>query len=363
INEMMGNYDTVKQDKNFEFNLDNEYVRAPLYSTEYEKKFLYEPDPMPPYWANLEGYILSEAEAWAKANGVSLSVSVINMGEPGFDASMEGLIVDQSVRYGALISEYHSGSVTLMGVAEVDESKMVPDFVTHNYEKAEDWAERYGIPISISWDDDAEGKVGDVVKQDPKPYTSIDDCEKLKITVKTKVYDIRFNSNGHGSAPGAWSVEIPKDSDESLPWLSSVVEGSDTYNFLGWYTDKTGGSRVYSSYDVSSDVTLYAHWERVHEHTWEVVTEATCTEAGLKRCTQCETTMEIPALGHDYKWDSGSDATCTDDGSVTYKCSRCGATYTDAIPALGHDWVDDLDDDGNPTGGKHCSRCGIAYTE
>lgn len=35
------------------------------------------------------------------------------------------------------------------------------------------------------------------------------------------------------------------------------------YNFLGWYTSKSGGSKYDGSQTFSSDVTLYAHWEKI----------------------------------------------------------------------------------------------------
>ena len=83
VNNVMGNYKTITQAKNHSFSLNNEYERPELISTEYEHKFLYEPDPMPPYWATLEGMTTSEALAWAAANGVSLSVNTIKAGESG----------------------------------------------------------------------------------------------------------------------------------------------------------------------------------------------------------------------------------------------------------------------------------------
>lgn len=35
------------------------------------------------------------------------------------------------------------------------------------------------------------------------------------------------------------------------------------YNFLGWYTSKSGGSKYDGSQKFSSDVTLYAHWQKI----------------------------------------------------------------------------------------------------
>ncbi len=42
------------------------------------------------------------------------------------------------------------------------------------------------------------------------------------------------------------------------------------YNFIGWYTSKDGGSKIYNDDVVNIDcnMTLYAHWEAVHIHNY-----------------------------------------------------------------------------------------------
>lgn len=39
---------------------------------------------------------------------------------------------------------------------------------------------------------------------------------------------------------------------------------------------------------------------------------------------------------HDYQVESRVEATCTQDGSITYKCDKCGDEYTETIDATGH---------------------------
>ena len=82
---------------------------------------------------------------------------------------------------------------------------------------------------------------------------------------------------------------------------------------------------------------------------WATVKEATCTEAGLDelRCTVCDAvldTREPVALGHtagEVTYENVSDATCTEGGSgdaVIY-CTVCGeelSRETTTVPALGH---------------------------
>lgn len=87
------------------------------------------------------------------------------------------------------------------------------------------------------------------------------------------------------------------------------------------------------------------------EHTygeWEVVTPATCGEAGLEKavCTVCghEETREIPATG-EHTWDAGvvtKEPTCTEKGERTYNCTICSETKVENIDMIAHsygNWV------------------------
>ena len=73
----------------------------------------------------------------------------------------------------------------------------------------------------------------------------------------------------------------------------------------------------------------------------------------------------LPQQSHAYAVVSKTDATCTDEGETNYKCTLCGATYSETIPALEHV---DKDNDGicdvckeQMTGGEHCKYCGKVH--
>lgn len=115
------------------------------------------------------------------------------------------------------------------------------------------------------------------------------------------------------------------------------------------------------------------------EHTWseyEVVTPATCTDAGkeVRTCTveACGATSDrtITKLGH--KLDEGTVTTaptCTEDGIRTKTCTREGCEYTEEVaePKLGHVMV--LDPEKNTynctTDGLEALKCdrNCGYTE
>ena len=95
------------------------------------------------------------------------------------------------------------------------------------------------------------------------------------------------------------------------------------------------------------EVTCEHDWD-----DWDVDTEPTCTEDGLKvrECSKCGETEEdvIPATGHAWgEWDVETEPTCTEDGLKVRECSNCGETEEDEIPATGHNHSDEwaYDDD------------------
>ena len=350
INNVMGNYKTISQTKNFEFSLDDEYVRPVLFSSEYEHKYLYEPDPMPAYWAQLEGVSTSEAQKWASANGVSLNINTIKYNDANYDKAYEGLVVSQSPRYGSLISEYKSGTVTVMGPSQIDPNKQVPDFIEHSYSKAIAWAKEHGIPYSIDFNTDIEGKVGDVIKQTPEAGTDISRVEKLKLVVKAGKQTIRFDANGHGSAPNP-IVIITGDPDVTFKSLAAVTEGGIKYEFMGWYTDKTAGEKVTSTADVGGDVTLYARWAKADEvkYTYSFVVDGNVIDSGTVKSGEAPVAPAnpskegysfagwSPSVGPIYEdtefvanWEK-NEPTCDDEGATNYG-QPAPCVYPDPTP-------------------------------
>ena len=101
-----------------------------------------------------------------------------------------------------------------------------------------------------------------------------------------------------------------------------------------------------------------AHWKQCGtcgyvgsgraNHTWQVVSNATCNSGGAKRCTTCGRTETSPALGH--SWDNN---TWQIDGSNHWhRCTRCGATKDVAA----HNWT--YSNVNASTHDKTCTICG-----
>lgn len=222
IKEVMGEYKTVNQEKTFEFSSLYPYVRPAFYSTEYENKFLYEPEPMPAYWAELSGMSFADAMNWASSNGVSLSVNYIKVGDANYNASLDGLVVDQSPRYGALISEYSKGTITVMGTGEIDESKQVPNFVGKSYEKVREWSNAYGVQRKVEYvETNKDSEVGTVIKQEPTAGTMIEKCiADGGVTVYIGYKNLGNSSNLNG-----------KTTSQIKEWVNNNLAYGATYSY------------------------------------------------------------------------------------------------------------------------------------
>ena len=101
---------------------------------------------------------------------------------------------------------------------------------------------------------------------------------------------------------------------------------------------------------------------------WTVITEATCTQSGLKSrvCNVCGTKQvsTIAKIDHDVDaWTIVKEPTCTEDGLKEGYCKRCNQHVTVTIPRLGHQYegvVQGVDPNCTEPGWRsgYCSRCG-----
>jgi uncharacterized repeat protein (TIGR02543 family) len=76
---------------------------------------------------------------------------------------------------------------------------------------------------------------------------------------KAKSYTVRLAANG-GKVAGKASASVKRAYSSKLGKLS--IPKRTGYQFLGWYTSKSGGTKVTSATKVTKAVTLYAHWKR-----------------------------------------------------------------------------------------------------
>ncbi len=107
-----------------------------------------------------------------------------------------------------------------------------------------------------------------------------------------------------------------------------------------------------------------------HTEVIDAAVAPTCTATGLtegKHCSVCNEVLVaqtvVDALGHNYESEITTAPTCTDEGVMTYTCTTCSHSYTEAISANGHTWneaytVDSKAScDANGQKSIHCSVC------
>ena len=95
-------------------------------------------------------------------------------------------------------------------------------------------------------------------------------------------------------------------------------------------------------------------------------TAPTCTTAGSNgyQCSMCEKTGSevVPATGvHTYALQSTAPATCAAPGANHFACTMCGGGYEEAIPATGVHTYAVVSQNQNIT--YQCSGCGATYSE
>lgn len=174
-------------------------------------------------------------------------------------------------------------------------------------------------------------------------------ADDLTITLYNELNtaDVVFHANCGNKKPySSWSSTV-SDKTKTITYTFGYAYNRDPnkgfpeidrdcYNFLGWYTSPTGGTKISESsvFETNSPLVLYAHWElsgSSQDHRYEV---------------------------------SISDSDCIHTGTKTTKCIDCGHTITETIPAKGHieskNWIH------NKNGTNHykfCERKGCSFTK
>ena len=154
---------------------------------------------------------------------------------------------------------------------------------------SEDYSDTYesGIVVSQSPDADEGAKEGDTVsivvskgsrpaettrttQQTTEHTTKKTTNETKKQTTPTpKVLTISLNANGGSVSKSTISVTVGKNYSLPTPTRSY-------YDFVGWFTDRSGGKQVTSSTvaSESDSKTLYAHWSQKSQSEWVLASKA-----------------------------------------------------------------------------------------
>ena len=177
------------------------------------------------------------------------------------------------------------------------------------------------------------------------------------------------------------------------------VPSYEGYNFAGWYTEKTGGTKIEENTTVTmfGTQTLYAHWTPIHVHAYTqqvqkpeaMKTPADCTNNAVYylscACGEVSTndadtfTAANTALDHDWgKWTQNSDQKthtriCKRDASHTETenchggtancteraiCDVCGGVYGDLVA---HDFTAEVAEENYLKSEATCTEAAVYY--
>lgn len=143
--------------------------------------------------------------------------------------------------------------------------------------------------------------------------------------------EVRFNANGGSVSVNTYYL-VPGDAIGMLP-----IPSRTGYTFIGWFTAKSGGTKISSATTVSADITYYAHWSA---NQYVITFNANGGIGGTDKKLAYDTTLgALPEPTHD-SFDFGGWWTATSGGTQVSASTKVTGDVTyyahwiDPIPAL-----------------------------
>ena len=179
------------------------------------------------------------------------------------------------------------------------------------------------------------------------------DSEDIVVTVYNPNSIVKIELNAVGGDCSISEISV----NDSWPIGALPIPTRNGYNFDGWYTAASGGTKITEETIFSADTILYAHWSTC-DHNYTVIesVDPSCTKEGSKtlKCTKCGNTYneKIEKKAHTAVIDNAVAVTCTTAGLTEGShCSTCGAVIKarTTVPPTGHT---DMNNDGL------CDKCG-----
>ena len=193
-------------------------------------------------------------EAEEKLSSLGLRVSV----EYGSDDSVEkGCIISQDIPAG---NDVRRGDEITIKVSSGKELIEVAGVVGKNKDEASSTLNNQGFKVKSLENYDADVEAGHVISQEPKEGSSQIKGAEIVLIVSKGAQPVSVNlSADNGDSNSVLTVKY-KQNYGDLPTPSK-----SGHEFLGWYTDPSGGSRITSSSIVENlnSHTLFAHWNRI----------------------------------------------------------------------------------------------------
>ncbi|MBR6484809.1 MAG: hypothetical protein IKT14_07285, partial [Clostridiales bacterium] len=184
--------------------------------------------------------------------------------------------------------------------------------------------------------------------------------EKVKKELEALGYEVHSTYDGESS-------QSQNSGGKNYTSMEEYIEETNKqWEAVGYTNDNGGGTQK------SATGSAATSQKCDHSYSPDVTKEATCVAEGETKytCSKCGATYTeaIPATGeHDYVAEVTKEATCTEKGETTYTCSVCGDSYTEEIAAAGHKYDRCVAEDATCTmDGTFvyiCEVCDDSYTE
>jgi len=229
MDQNLNKFDKIEQVDHFKFFEQYPYCAPTLYDTEFDEVQYHET--LPDYIPYLTRMTYAEAVKWADSVGVTLKVNELSTS--GYSESQYGSIVAQDPRYGLLVSDYKTVTISVVGGV----GEKVPNFVGQYLDVATKWAneKKYSISSEVITVDSSEydmAKAGLVYSQTPQANSVV--SEKGG-TLSIRYYDyFTIDANKQFiQTSGTNKLEDAK------VWISKYMRYADTVTYSTVVTDDT----------------------------------------------------------------------------------------------------------------------------
>ncbi len=136
------------------------------------------------------------------------------------------------------------------------------DGAPNTFERTISNASEYGYSITGVTNDTPGTRSATVTRIVSNSDGSIPTSRNPKYTVRKNTYTLTLNPTGGSVSTKKVTVTVNKTYGEAFTNNSIPNASRTNYLFNGWYTEKSGGTKIYASTVFTSfeDQTIYAHW-------------------------------------------------------------------------------------------------------
>lgn len=242
INDVMNNYvlTDIKQPSYMSFLIEYPYERPQYYSEYFNEEQVHEK--MPDCYPLFVGKDLATAMSLAQAVGITLNIKYIEPDSPDYKESLDGQIIDQYPRQGALVEEYPTGSITVMGNGDPN---YVPEYTVENCNDEASciaFAKSKGINYSVTSKYDANNayKEGEIT-------TNYKNGDKIKKDATLEIYK--------------WTkqIKVPAYANKSISDYKALLDSFGLkYNLVETTTDVAENNGIVTNTNPAPDTVVSA---------------------------------------------------------------------------------------------------------